>query len=371
MNLINHTLLAANYTTMHDKAGSETLVVVVKATYRLPLAGEPAELMEQQVPIVLADTATGEPGITAPEYECDFCLHKPKVDILLLGSAYAPKGIASTKVPVALRVGAMRKMFNVIGKRSWMSHMLGAMLTMNKAEAFTQQTISYDIAYGGTETGPKRDKGRAAYALNPVGCGYWPHARFADGKPLAQTEALNAPVTSPSGKYQPMSFGPIGRNWAQRVRYAGTYDAKWEEEIFPFLPPDFDARYFQSAPEDQQLPELVGGELVVLVNLTHPALTPSGRLEFQLPDLDMSINLNAKKGNPERITARADTLLIEPDKQRFTVLWRVVKDLQNDPFRYKSIEIGTRPKGHVVKIPLEMLTSELPSQRRAGPEGEV
>jgi hypothetical protein len=93
MNLLNRTPFAAKYTTTHDKAGSECLVIVVKATYRLPLAGEAPELMEQQAPIVLSDTATGEPGLSSPEYESDFCLTKPKVDVLLLGTAYAPKGI--------------------------------------------------------------------------------------------------------------------------------------------------------------------------------------------------------------------------------------------------------------------------------------
>lgn len=372
MNLINHTSLAANYTTTHDKAGSESLVVVVKATYRLPFAGEAIELMEQQVPIVLADTATGEPGLTAPEYECDFCLNKPRVDILLLGSAYAPKGIAALKVPVGLRVGTMLKTFNVVGKRTWVTHLLGTVAAASKPQPFTQQTVSYDVAYGGIETGPKQDRKRAVYADNPVGCGYYPHTGFADGKPMPQTEMMNAPVKNPSGKYHPMSFGPLGRNWAQRVRYAGTYDAHWEEEIFPFLPPDFDERYFQSAPEDQQLPELTGGELVILANLTHPALTPSGRLEFKLPDLSMSVKLIPKKGGQEVLSARADTLLIEPDKQRFSVVWRIVKDLQNNPFRYKTIEIGERPTGHVIKIPLEVLTGELPSQRRGGmPEDDV
>ncbi|MBN6151684.1 DUF2169 domain-containing protein [Xanthomonas sp. AmX2] len=37
---------------------------------------------------------------------------------------------------------------------------------------------------------------------------------------------------------------------------------------FPFLPQDFDNRYFQAAPDDQQIPCLRGGEDVLLLNLT-------------------------------------------------------------------------------------------------------
>ncbi len=126
----------------------------------------------------------------------------------------------------------------------------------------------------------------------------------------------------PNQAYAPMSFGPLGRNWAQRACYAGTYDANWQENIFPFLPTDFDERYFQSAPADQQLDVFHGGQSVSLLNLTHPALTPSGRLDFALPDLGMTARCEYKNGVPGTYARRADTLLLEPDKQRFCVVWQ-------------------------------------------------
>ena len=58
------------------------------------------------------------------------------------------------------------------------------------------------------------------------------------------------------------------RNWPPRYSYAGTYDQHWIDEVFPFLPADFDDRYYQAAPEDQWIDEPQGGEEVVLVNLT-------------------------------------------------------------------------------------------------------
>ena len=63
-----------------------------------------------------------------------------------------------------------------------------------------------------------------------------------------------------------------------RYPYAGTYDQHWIDEVFPFLPADFDDRYYQAAPEDQWIDEPQGGEEVVLVNLT-----PEGRTSFRLP----------------------------------------------------------------------------------------
>jgi hypothetical protein len=196
MNLVNHTPLAAKYTTTHNKAGSECLVIVVKATYRLPLAGEPAELLPQQVPIVLADTSTGKPGFTAPEYECEFTLDKPSVDVLLLGTAYAPKGKPAKEVGVGLRVGAMSKAFKVTGKRYWKVHMLGAIASASAIEPFVQQAISYDIAFGGIETGPETESDRAAYLPNPVGVGSGASSRLIllfmpMGKPVWRLHSMN------------------------------------------------------------------------------------------------------------------------------------------------------------------------------------
>ena len=44
----------------------------------------------------------------------------------------------------------------------------------------------------------------------------------------------------------------MGRGWPGRIEYGGTYDQNWIDNVFPFLPADFDDRYYQMAPPDQQ-----------------------------------------------------------------------------------------------------------------------
>jgi len=61
-----------------------------------------------------------------------------------------------------------------------------------------------------------------------------------------------------------MTFGPIGRGWSERLKYAGTYDDDWLENVFPFLP-----AYYQAAPADQQLLYLKGGGRS-FSNISHP-----------------------------------------------------------------------------------------------------
>lgn len=361
MNLINHTPFAAECTTAHSKEGRECVVLVVKATYRLPLPGQTPELAEQQVPIIYGDTATGEPGLSAPVYECDLSLAKPMVDVLLLGSAHPLQGKPERKVLVGLSVGDWKKAFVVTGRRHWTTHLLSLGLT--EPEPFIQQAISYDLAFGGTVPHKNPDKDPTVFDANPIGRGFDPQARWADGTPAPQTEELKRPISHTRGDYVPMSFGPVGRHWQPRASFAGTYDERWKREEFPFLPADFDARYFQAAPADQQLPHLSGGEPVRLMHLTPAALTPTGLLDFALPDLTLPVVLRGKRSGTEEVKARVDTLLFEPDSQRFCVTWRVVRDLANDPHRYSSIEVGARPKGLVVRIPLELLAGELPSRQ--------
>jgi hypothetical protein len=56
-------------------------------------------------------------------------------------------------------------------------------------------------------------------------------------------------VKKPDKFYRPMSFSPIGRGWQPRASFGGTYDQNWQDNIFPFLPPDFDVAFFQAAPK--------------------------------------------------------------------------------------------------------------------------
>src|SRR5687768_12055375 len=111
--------MVAGYTLGLDPDGRERVVVAVKGTFMIPRAGLPARLADEQAPLVMADEFTGAPGFSATLYESDFPPVKPRCDVLLNGSAYAPGGRPAYSVPVGLRVGAMSKAFNVVGNRRW------------------------------------------------------------------------------------------------------------------------------------------------------------------------------------------------------------------------------------------------------------
>ena len=132
-----------------------------------------------------------------------------------------------------------------------------------------------------------------------------------------------------------MAFGSIGRGWPSRIRHAGTYDQDWIDNVFPFLPADFDTRYFQCAPEDQQIGAPEGGEPVVMINLT-----PDGRREFALPSVEVPVVFFRRRA--ERVETRGvlDTLLFEPDAERFSMVWRASLKLQCDIFEIPQAVVG-------------------------------
>lgn len=341
MELLNATKMQAGYTMGMAPDGRESLVVVVKGTFRFPdKPNQEPVLAEEQVPLVMADTFEGEPGFSAPVYESEFPPKKPKCDVLLHGSAYAPGRKPAKKVRVALSVSNWSKSFTVVGNRTWKKGMLGVSAT--SPEPFSVMPISYGNAFGGTDTSHENPKKHKFVLANPVGRGFHAEtsAKLIDGKPLPNTEEDGRSVKSPDGDYRPMAFGPVGRSWDPRYKLAGTYDQNWIDNTFPFLPPDFQEAYYQAAPVDQQIPYLRGGEYVVLNNLT-----PEGTTRFAIPTIDMPIVFFPKKGEKQETQSVIDTLIIEPDQRRFMITWRQSYPLKRNMFDVVQVVAGVMPRG--------------------------
>jgi hypothetical protein len=337
MELINATRMTAGYTLGVEPSGRELLVVVVKGTFRIPeQAGDSLRLHEEQAPLVMSDVFFGEPGRSAPKYEVDFSPRKPRCDVLLNGSAYAPGGKPTSRLAVGLRVGDWSKSFAVVGDRVWFT--AGGVIA-SPASPFTTMGISYDHAFGGTDQRHEDPGQHAACMLNPSGRGFHHHLipEWLEGSPLPNTEELGTGVTAPDGTHRPMSFGAIGRHWEPRLKFAGTYDQQWRDTEFPFLPSDFDDRYYQAAPPDQQLVLPPADQLISLRNLT-----PDGHRDFVLPHMTAPVCIFPKKGPREEFTAQVDTILIEPDAGRVMLTWRVARPLRRNLFEVAEVLVGKK-----------------------------
>lgn len=307
----------AQFTMGMDVAGYEYLSLVVKGTFDFPEPGGVAKRAKEQRPLIFADEYTGAPGFSAPLWETDFAFRKTRCDVVAQAAAYVPNGRPAERVRVGLRVGDWVKQFDVVGPRQWRT--LGPLITATRPCPFTRLAFGYDTAYGGPDRSRENKDAPPVFANNPVGQGY-ATSRFGgrlDGLDLPLTEDPADPVTSPFGPHQPMALGPIARSWPQRARWAGTYDQDWIDNVFPFLPKDFHERYYQCAPDDQQIAPPAPFTPIMVVGLT-----PQGREEFHLPDTELPVRIFRGRSVALDAVLRPDAIAFDCEMRQLTLVWR-------------------------------------------------
>jgi len=310
--LDNQTPYAAERNWVLDKNGAKSWVVAVKATFDV-LPDETTKIADEQQDPLHAEQYSGEPGKSSVLYDADLTGAKQNTDVVLNGSAYAPMGNLATEVMVTMKVSGMTKTLKVFGDRHWESF-LG--LSMTPPEPFEKMPITYERAFGGWDTIPEKVTDQRLEPRNPIGAGFATRAEHLVDKPLPNVEDPKHLISSWKDRPPPMGFGAISSYWLPRRGYAGTCDSKWQKVRFPLWPEDFDDRFFQCAPEDQQVPGfLKGGEEVELVNLS-----ATGYLNFDLPK---AYPVFTTRFGKERVEHRAklQTVILEPDHPRVIMVW--------------------------------------------------
>src|SRR5215510_7453997 len=87
-----------------SKDGVHEWIVAVKGTFDIKPGGN-LKLADEQLEPLLLPEYNGEAGVSSLRYDADLVAPKPTTDIVLNGTAYAPKGRSSTDFMVSLRVG--------------------------------------------------------------------------------------------------------------------------------------------------------------------------------------------------------------------------------------------------------------------------
>lgn len=330
LQLKNPTPFAASLMLLPDMNGVDALFGIVKGTFAV---GPQLTIAEEQVPVTMADQHYGEPATTSIRAPSDVGLGKPGTDVVMIGSAWAPDGRPIWQSDVTLSVGSVSRTVRVFGDRVWESGAAGA--TIAWVAPFVRMPLVWERAFGGTD---QTEKGPRTEPRNPVGTGFRASggSKPLVGLPLPNVEDPSALITSPGETPSPAGFGPIAAHWEPRTKFVGTYDEHWQRNRAPYLPADFDPRFFHFAPSSLAMPRLRGDEPVAVAGVT-----PEGSLRFWLPRLSVALAYRRESGDDVQPCA-LETVIIEPDARRVVLVWRAALSCDKQALKIREVEVMTQ-----------------------------
>lgn len=347
LQVVNHTPFVATLSVFPDPAGVESAYAVVKATFAFGPAGP--ELAEKQAPLLAADVFWGDPMQTSLRAVGEFALLKPATDVLLVGRAIAPA--PDTRVAdVSLRVGPVARTVRVFGDRHWEKS--GGKWRLSAPQPWERMPLRWELAWGGVAP-QAGDEVPEHEPRNPVGRGIVGRDGVpAEGQMLPNLEDPQALLNDPKDRPTPACFAPIAPTWLPRRSHAGTYDDAWVRKRAPYLPLDFDARFFNVAPAELIAPGfLQGGEPVELAGFTAGA-----PIRFELPQCGLELEFEFN-GAALPVTPQLEMVLFEPDAGRFQMLWRAVLAVDKKLLKLKQVSVRSSafakggPLGTLNKLP--------------------
>ncbi|CAM3915271.1 DUF2169 domain-containing protein [Vibrio aquimaris] len=245
-----------------DENGHEVWVLTAKRQWNF-VDNQWQEVEAEEIyddPVQLA-----EPNSSVMKIDHEFAVTKQNTDVLVYGKArsYAKRPVIYHECRVLID-GHIDKTISVHGERQWIRH--GGAITVSNPKPF----IEADIHYGHALGGDKR---------NRVGCGIASSTEQLLEKPVPSVFFPRENWAPNSKNVRVAGLGPIAPFFAERAQYAGTFDEHWLEHRRPLLPEDFDQKFYQSAPSDQQCCGfLEGSERLMMSGFNHDDV-----ITFRLP----------------------------------------------------------------------------------------
>jgi hypothetical protein len=342
MKIENSTPFLAEVTIAVDKLGYEQYLLIIKGTFDLPTDGGIPSISDVQRPFAYADEYYGDPSTTSIREGFDFAIDKPKTDVVVVGSARAPRGMTVTQIDVRLRVsGLIDKTIRVTGDRVWERVSGSARYRASSPKPFEKIPLVYERAYGGFDTTHPSEKRHHFHRENLVGVGSRTNddPKLVVGTKLPNLEIPGQQQMSWNQKVSTAGFSFVCPHWMPRIGYAGTYGANWMNYQYPLLPKDFNEFFYQSAPADQIVNAIVGGEKFELshVHSDHP-------VKFILPTIEIPVIFMFLDRGDLCLKPRLDTVTIWADEGKLSLVWRICTRPMGKLYSLRKIVLGERSK---------------------------
>lgn len=288
MEILSTTPLCVTTLLWQGTPGEWTLTVAVKVTFSIEHERDPV-LADVQLEAT-GDRPHGELVGASLREPTDLVPFKPRVDVMLVGHAYAPGGVPVPELVATLRVGELEKSLRVLGDRD---------------------------ARAGQGVAP------VPFALMPLR--YERAARDADN-PVGVDGSRALPNLAPLIGGQAPSFGPLSPDWPCRRELLDRAGQAWArtlrlgaEVAATPAPPELELAYFNAAPFEQRIALLRPGTPIELVHL-HPM---HERFVTRVPALRPRVYLQEPTlARPREVPLRCDTLWIDADDGLATLTFR-------------------------------------------------
>ncbi len=279
----------------------------VRAEYRLRHGEGPEPLVDR--PVICSGDVPHEDPQRGLAYPADFVPHKPAGEWIVTGTAHNAGYGSGDRFGVRVKVGDQSKLIDAVGDRSWIPTLLRS--KPGPPEAAGVIPLTYDRAWGGP-----------SYPANPLGRG-----RAGDAMP--NLELPGARVESRSSQALPAGFGPLPSAWPQRQKRMGKYNARWVRDHWPWLPPDFDFRFFMAAPEDQWAKGYFRGDEPLVFEQMHPdhpvyqSRLPGVRARcFVTQRSDVGATDETGELVFREVPLNLDTVWVDLDREKLVLVWR-------------------------------------------------
>ncbi|NHZ64326.1 DUF2169 domain-containing protein [Massilia genomosp. 1] len=316
--LTNQTPLPATVQPHRDQHGKAHLLVIAKGSWRLSNGRlAPAEqqvgIHRQPLRLRLGDLEL-EPAQTMAlrtrlDEDIVWVNHdvsppKPAFDVLVAGYVTAPPGHPHLFIDAGLRIGARSASMRAFAPRIWEKTWLGY-----KARALAPAVRRVPISYALADWD-------AGFALGAPG-------RQEDAEParLPWIEAPDSQCQHDRHARVPAGLGYWPEAAAHRQCHVGTFGKARGSAHSADLPGDFNTRFYNEAHPSLQLPDVpAAGTPIRLVHLASRAI-----IDCQFPALALAVQGRTAGGDTRPLMAlRPDTLIIEPDHDRLSVVWRAL-----------------------------------------------
>jgi len=326
LQLKNSTPFAASMALFPDENAIDTLYLIVKASFKI---GQHWVLSDKQHPPIVKDIYWGEPNQSSLKYASDFHIGKPTTDIVMIGNAVAPNDKEVSQLDVSLSVGQVSKTIRVFGDREWKDGRI------TPPKPFKTMPIVYEKAFGGVHVISENEQ--LIEEKNPLGCGF-PGNRETlqmNGHALPNLEDPLNLIRHYADKPEPSCFALSSPTWQPRVSFVGTYDDTWQTQRAPYLPLDFDKRFFNMSHKDLVYPSYLRGGEPIMINNMHP----DGILQFNVPHINLvsKVEIDSLIKTPE---FNLETLIIEPNQLQLSMVWRAAMPCDKKALKINEASIA-------------------------------